>query len=191
MQSDASCPKCSGRVYVLYLDILKVILERLKLAVFWFSAIYKRPNSREKAMLLQIPTPMWERPKWEPRLLVSSRRDTLTATWWQRICTEVCLLPEQENYHLDLKVDFLPSPTSSFASRSASDATTYSSSFLPVALMRTCLVFQNFFCMRAITELSSHGRARPPLHMSPANLRHHRRTQLPERSHTVIEYWYG
>lgn len=64
----------------------------------------------------------------------------------------------------------LSSPTSSLASRSASEATTYSSSFLPVALMRTCLVFQNFFCMRAITELSSPSSARPPLSMSPANL---------------------
>lgn len=65
------------------------------------------------------------------------------------------------------------SPTSSFASRSASEATTYSSSFLPVALMKTCLVFQNFFCIRAITELSSPNRARLPLSMSPANLLAH------------------
>lgn len=71
---------CSGRVDVLYLDILKVLLERFKLAVFWLSATDRRPNSREKATLLQIPTPMWGRPKWEPRLLVSSRRDTLMAT---------------------------------------------------------------------------------------------------------------
>lgn len=72
-------------------------------------------------------------------------------------------------YNRGLNVN-LSSPTSSFASRSASEATTYSSSFLPVALMRTCLVFQNFFCMRAITELSSPSRARPPLSMSPPNL---------------------
>lgn len=69
-----------------------------------------------------------------------------------------------------------PPFTSSLASRSASDATTYSSSFLPVTLKRTCLVFQNFFCMRAITELSS-SLARPLLSMSPANLEPGRRRE--------------
>lgn len=47
-----------------------------------------------------------------------------------------------------------PFLTSSLASRSASEATTCSSSFFPVTLIRVCLVFQ-YFCWNLLTTEDS------------------------------------